>query len=609
MSQQLTSFSLTHVQYTPNDRLGFLCAGLSLAPVFLIVALVTATLARRDLHLFTGLFGQILNTVLNVIIKRIVRQPRPTTSVLTQTPNAVGFSPHGMPSNHAQFVFFFVGFWLPWILFSANNVRRSKIRKTGNGAGRGGEGCVVWRRLAAITICLCACAVVASRVYLHYHTVAQVSVGAVIGLLIGITWHWITWQWIVPVVFPLVVLSTWGKALGISDLSQVEDIVAWEHAVATTTDDKTWQALFEWRNTSTSSSHSNNLHVAPDSKHLSQPGTVSQLLIYPIKSCAGISISEAYVTPGGLLDTQNHRIKDRAWAIVKIASEESRQHATKCCKHFDLLYEPITIRSHPKMVLIQPSFDQNNGEMTLTVPSGQKVDAPILSIRVPQLEILLWNTLCQGCDQGDEVAKFLTEFFNSSVPLRLVHMDVPNRTLKSCSKYGALAPNAKMKSAFGDWSNYNILSQQSVDHVNTMLPSSETEVDAETYRPNVLVNAPCAFWEDGLELCSIGVHGATIKFAKYCGRCVLPTVNRHTGLRSKTLEPLKTLRKYRAGFYSHLSESSSFYAPTPFLGINCFFGGVEGIVRVGDVVQPLSTRSPFQPMVDRKNPFGAKYYL
>ena len=247
----LSSFSLTHVQYTQGDPFGFVCAGLSLAPVFLIVAYVTAILARRDLYLFTGLVGQLFNTLFNVLIKRIIKEPRPTTGHLTHSPEAVGFSPHGMPSNHAQFVFFFVGFWLPWIFTNANNQRRGSAVNNGSGNNRnvgvGGGGCVVWRHFAAVVIVLLASAVVFARVYLHYHTLPQVGVGVAIGLVVGYVWHTLTIYWIRPVLFPLVTSSNIGALFGISDLSHVEDIVAWEHATATTTDTAAWGKLLEWR--------------------------------------------------------------------------------------------------------------------------------------------------------------------------------------------------------------------------------------------------------------------------------------------------------------------------------------------------------------------------
>lgn len=243
--EKLTAFSLTYVQYNSGDFVGFISAGLSMAPVFLIVALVTATLSRRDLHIFTGLVGQLLNTIFNVLIKHCIRQPRPAHDHLS-TPDAVGFSPHGMPSNHAQFVFFFVGFWVPWILTSRNN----KLRRSRWSRDRGGSWCGIFRQVASVIIIICAFGVVFARVYLHYHTVLQVAVGAVVGLAVGYLWHLLTWAVFIPKLFPLLAQSSICVGLGISDLSQVEDFVAWEHAVSTVQDSEEWSSLLEWRNES-----------------------------------------------------------------------------------------------------------------------------------------------------------------------------------------------------------------------------------------------------------------------------------------------------------------------------------------------------------------------
>ena len=601
----LTSFSLTHVQYNANDKLGFLAAGLSLAPVFLIVAYVTATLARRDLYLFTGLVGQILNTILNVVIKRIIRQPRPILN--HSIPDAVGFSPHGMPSNHSQFVFFFVGFWLPWIFTNRNNISRTRI------TSNGGSGCVCYRYLAAFVIVVCAFAVLAARVYLNYHTIAQVGVGAVVGILVGSVWHWVTCTWIVPIVFPWVTSLSIASSLGITDLTHIQDIVAFEHAIATTTDPDTWQELLKWRQEGeplTSASFSPNQNV------LLKPSIVKQLFIFPIKSCSGISIQQAQVTPSGL--KASHRNVDRAWAIVRSITKESLtravlyQNESATTNTKSSLYEPITIRTDPKMVLIQPSFEnEDSGEMRITLPDGTFIKAPVLTKSTEsRSRVLVWNTICAGHDQGDAVGDFLTKYLNSSKPLRLIHMgDDDARALQPCAKYGTLATK-DMISRFSDWSTYNILSQQSVDKINDHLPNDTFKIDSETYRSNILIDSPCAFWEDGLEVCSIGIDGVNIVFSKNCGRCILPTINIHTGIRSKDLEPLKTLRKYRAGHYSHIKDTTSpFFGPQPFLGINCNFGKNEGTIRVGDVVQPLEIREEiFQPMLGSKNPFGKKYF-
>lgn len=223
-----TAFSLTHVEYAPGDPVGFLAAGLSLAPVFLIVALVTATIARRDAHCATALLGQLLNTVLCVVLKKSIRAARPR-----ERPSAVGFSPHGMPSNHSQFVFFFAAFWCSYLLRNNNNDRAARINEKGEGPLPGHLCHSIVRPAAVVAIPFCATLVSAGRVYLAYHTPAQVIVGALVGSMAGLTWYEITWRCIAPTVFPRLEASYIGRGLGIVDATgsgNRRDVVLWEYS-------------------------------------------------------------------------------------------------------------------------------------------------------------------------------------------------------------------------------------------------------------------------------------------------------------------------------------------------------------------------------------------
>ena len=234
----VASFSLTHVEYEAGDAIGFLFAGLSLAPVFLIVALVTATIARRDLHIGTALLGQLLNTVFNIILKRIIRQPRPPFMHARGEPAAAGFSPYGMPSNHSQFVCFFAAYWCSYLLWNKNNhaARYAKDSDSCTQKQEGGHLChSIIRPAATICILLGALLVSAGRVYLTYHTTAQVLIGAVVGTIAGKSWYAITWNFIAPTIFPKLAKSQVGFGLGIVNATHTigndvrADIVHWEY--------------------------------------------------------------------------------------------------------------------------------------------------------------------------------------------------------------------------------------------------------------------------------------------------------------------------------------------------------------------------------------------
>ena len=331
------------------------------------------------------------------------------------------------------------------------------------------------------------------------------------------------------------------------------------------------------------------------------------------------SVNSAFVTRSGLqaCDSLN---RDRAWAIVRLVSDEVREAAESECGPSDdngtPLYEPVTIRNFTKMVLIQPSFG-HDGELILNLPDSRSMRVPLISRGNANLRCFLWHSMCYGRDQGDDVSLFLTEFLKSKTPLRLVHMGEDQlRPLNIDTKYGSLVKDTDVVSRFSDWSTYTLLSEQSVSWVNNKLPAGTPSSDAQTFRSNIVVDAPFPFWEDSLLECRVlGSDGTSpwkFRFAKHCGRCTLPTVNRHTGKRSRTLEPLRTLKKYRTNYYPHITDPNSpFHTPQAFLSINITIDLNDNdlpIIKVGDVLKPTQTQTPPVMMVGRNNPWGSKYY-
>jgi dolichyldiphosphatase len=82
MQLQLESVSFTHVQYIVGDKLGKILAISSLFPIFIIVSYVTVIAHRRDLATMWMFLGQLLNEVFNYVLKRVIREERPTSLFL-----------------------------------------------------------------------------------------------------------------------------------------------------------------------------------------------------------------------------------------------------------------------------------------------------------------------------------------------------------------------------------------------------------------------------------------------------------------------------------------------------------------------------------------------
>ena len=111
----LKRFDLTCVEYEDGSITSFVLALSQMAPVFIFVGLCTVCIFRRELHLFLFLVGQLADTVLNRILKIVIKQPRPNTSSMQD---------YGMPSNHSEFVFFFAAYLALLLIFRYRKVSR-----------------------------------------------------------------------------------------------------------------------------------------------------------------------------------------------------------------------------------------------------------------------------------------------------------------------------------------------------------------------------------------------------------------------------------------------------------------------------------------------------
>ena len=82
-TKPLASIDLTHVQFSPNDPWGLLMAYASLIPIALLVSYTTLIAFRRDVATIGMLAGQLSNEAVNYVLKKVVKQARPTSTLNT----------------------------------------------------------------------------------------------------------------------------------------------------------------------------------------------------------------------------------------------------------------------------------------------------------------------------------------------------------------------------------------------------------------------------------------------------------------------------------------------------------------------------------------------
>jgi membrane-associated phospholipid phosphatase len=78
----------------------------------ILFVLTFYSLFHRNIYMFVFLFGSLVNPLLNMFLKQIFREPRPTNPILFIDSNdLIGNNYYGLPSGHAQSVFFSLTFY------------------------------------------------------------------------------------------------------------------------------------------------------------------------------------------------------------------------------------------------------------------------------------------------------------------------------------------------------------------------------------------------------------------------------------------------------------------------------------------------------------------
>ncbi|ODQ65376.1 hypothetical protein NADFUDRAFT_25397 [Nadsonia fulvescens var. elongata DSM 6958] len=202
------SLDFSDVRYVKGDMIGFALACFSLVPQCLLVMYATLILSRREAETILLFMGQVGNELVNHWLKNQIQQNRPTLQ------HGLGF---GMPSAHAQFVSYYATFITLWILFRVryNFSFTRKVTRVGSLIG-----------LSLV--------VAYSRVYLHYHSGAQVLIGYVLGIVLAIGW------------FIVVCLL---RDLGIIDLLLDTSIARWLYIKDTAAEKSSFvrEEYMEWR--------------------------------------------------------------------------------------------------------------------------------------------------------------------------------------------------------------------------------------------------------------------------------------------------------------------------------------------------------------------------
>lgn len=269
--------------------------------------------------------------------------------------------------------------------------------------------------------------------------------------------------------------------------------------------------------------------------------TLTELILYPIKSCAGMHVQEAMVTVAGL---HAQGVHDREWMLVT----EDGQFLTQ--------------REHPRMALIVPR--PQGASLVVSAPGARPLELELAAPAGPLREVRIWDDVVMAADCGDQAAAWFCAVLGTSC--RLVRFR-PGAVRPTSTKWTGGVP---AEARFADAYPMLLVGAASLADLNRRLAAAgRAPLPMNRFRPNLVVDGIEAYEEDYLE--SLQADGISIKPVKPCARCPIPAIDQATGVAGP--DPLDILLTYRAN--PRMDGAVTF-------GMNCIAAsGAGGLLRVG----------------------------
>lgn len=266
---------------------------------------------------------------------------------------------------------------------------------------------------------------------------------------------------------------------------------------------------------------------------------ISQIHIYPIKSCGGISLEQAQLTDRGLLH-------DRRWMIV------------------DPQGNCLTQRDNAQMALIRTAIDGEKLRIWHQLKKIAPLEIPLEISMRSVMEVSLWGDRFLASRHSEETDAWFSGVLGQNC--HLVHMHKESRRPVD-PRYASEGEIVSMADGYP----HLILGEASLAHLNEKLSEKgEEAVPMNRFRPNLVFQGGDAHVEDSWSGIKIGE--LSFKAVKPCARCQLTTIEQETAKQGK--EPLRTLSTYR-------KEGAKVL-----FGMNLLHEG-NGVVRIGDEIRTI----------------------
>ncbi|XP_037936608.1 mitochondrial amidoxime-reducing component 1-like [Teleopsis dalmanni] len=259
-------------------------------------------------------------------------------------------------------------------------------------------------------------------------------------------------------------------------------------------------------------------------------GTLKQLNMFPIKSCAPLILTPDTVISCDILGLRLATLRDRQFMII------------------DTKNQIVTARTYPRCVLIKITII-SAFKLMISAPGMENIELYYFLLAQdstkPDVNTNVFGSKVKGVSCGEIYDKWLSKYLlGKDSGLRLIYYPYSEPT-KPIDKGMRKEPHITSSDtgAYNDATSYMLMNLSSIKDLNTRM---EHPVDPLQFRGGFYIemdkHEPYA--EDEWNWIKIG-DNAVFRAVAPCGRCILPNINVKTGERSPINEPLKTLNSYR----------------------------------------------------------------
>lgn len=240
---------------------------------------------------------------------------------------------------------------------------------------------------------------------------------------------------------------------------------------------------------------------------------VAGLAIHPVKSCGGITLSDALVAPTGL-------DLDRQWMVTD--------------RHGDML----TQRELPRLALVTCSFRQ--GDLLLRAPGMLALHVRVDTVEAP-CRVRVWDDEVRAFSMGALAAQWFSDFLGQ--PLQLVRFDPDERRYSDRQWTGDIPA----ENGFSDGYPILVCSSASLADLNQRLAARGVgAVEMRRFRPNLVLDGLAPWDEDHVDTLAVAAEGGEVvlKLVKPCVRCSIPNIDPESA--EVGTEPGATLATFRS---------------------------------------------------------------